>query len=100
MALTGRGNSKSAERLIGVALVLAAGALAGCQTVGGTQTSEVEDSQYAASPANIASLTGVGVGVASRLAASRSACCSSQSPSRGRSSAAVSASRKSGYCSL
>ena len=46
-------------RLPLVIALAATAALAGCQTVSNSQTSEVEDNQFAASPANIASLTGV-----------------------------------------
>jgi len=53
----------TARRLAGTALLLAAVALAGCGTVmnggGGAQTSETDDSQFAASPANISSLSAV-----------------------------------------
>src|SRR3954468_14383503 len=42
-----------------VALAFLAGALAGCQTVTGSPTTDIEDNQLAASPANIASLSGV-----------------------------------------
>jgi hypothetical protein len=47
------------DRLARIVALVATAALAGCQTVGSSQTSEVEDNQFAASPANIASLTGV-----------------------------------------
>ena len=47
-----------------MALLAAAATLGGCGTIGGSggtvsQTTETEDNQFAASPANIASLTGV-----------------------------------------
>ena len=43
-----------------VALALFAGvSLTGCQTVTGSPTTEIEDNQLAASPANLASLSGV-----------------------------------------
>ena len=47
------------DQLARVLLFIAAAALAGCQTVGTSPTSEVEENQYAASPANVASLTSV-----------------------------------------
>jgi tetratricopeptide (TPR) repeat protein len=47
------------DQLARVLLFIAAAALAGCQTVGTAPTSEVEENQYAASPANVASLTSV-----------------------------------------
>src|SRR3954471_12096867 len=49
---------RSPSLIVGLAL-LAGAALAGCQTVTGAPTTETEDNQLAASPANIASLTGV-----------------------------------------
>src|ERR1043165_6881384 len=59
--------SATARRLAGTALLVAAVALAGCGTVlnsggganGVSQTSETEDNQFAASPANISSLSAV-----------------------------------------
>ena len=45
--------------LTALAALLAGAALAGCQTVTGSPTTEIEDNQFAASPANIASLSGV-----------------------------------------
>ncbi|HEY0568999.1 MAG TPA: tetratricopeptide repeat protein, partial [Xanthobacteraceae bacterium] len=49
----------SPQRLARVVAIIAASALSACQTVSGTQTSETEGNQYAASPANLASLSSV-----------------------------------------
>jgi tetratricopeptide (TPR) repeat protein len=49
---------RSPSRIVALAL-LAGAALAGCQTVTGSPTTEIEDNQLAASPANLASLSGV-----------------------------------------
>src|SRR3954463_9062417 len=49
---------RSPGRIVALAL-LAGVALAGCQTVTGSPTTDIEDNQLAASPANLSSLSGV-----------------------------------------